>query len=579
MINRSIGWRRARMIFAAGVVGLAILSARLPAYGGSEDTLKVLRMIPADVSVAAVVADFEKVDRWVNSFAKRVDPGGRSPGILDDIKGAFGNHEWMDFSSPVGLVLGESSDSSPSILVRAPEFAEKIQTVPGATQEAGVWHVVVDPTMNSVMYAKQRGDYVALAPTKTGLERITKEGKSLADRMQSRTKLLRGRDALIHVNMDQLRDAALSGIAQMSQMAPMIAMMAGAQMPGGDPMVLSRVISGSLEGVEKFVEQLDYVDILISLEPEAGGITILSGYKDGPIKSYLAKQKPASVALLSGIQAQPYVLAAAYHMPGKVSAFYDYIFEKMLGALRTPPATGTSPTGEQPGPSKDNVAIEEAMRLARELYGKISGMEVVMAMSADGITAAGGYSGHDAGELLDLTKQYMTKVNPLMSRFGGGMSYESLGARKIGSTEVHEFALTFDKSNPAGAALEGVYGRALRYAFGITDGRLRFSMGDDKAMARVFGARVSKPFADGRYVKEALAKLPQRRNAVVLFDPAGFAMMASGLAAGGAPASIPPGPPIAVSVSLSGEPVRVDIHVPMRSIERMMQAAAPNEPM
>jgi hypothetical protein len=49
---------------------------------------------------------------------------------------------------------------------------------------------------------------------------------------------------------------------------------------------------------------------------------------------------------------------------------------------------------------------------------------------------------------------------------------------------------------------------------------------------------------------------------------------------GNAPAeAVPPGPPIGVSASLSGEPARLDIHVPIRSIERIKQAFAPNEPM
>ena len=41
----------------------------------------------------------------------------------------------------------------------------------------------------------------------------------------------------------------------------------------------------------------------------------------------------------------------------------------------------------------------------------------------------------------------------------------------------------------------------------------------------------------------------------------------------------PPGPPVAVSVSLSGEPARVDINVPFKAIERMVKAFSPQQPM
>ena len=39
------------------------------------------------------------------------------------------------------------------------------------------------------------------------------------------------------------------------------------------------------------------------------------------------------------------------------------------------------------------------------------------------------------------------------------------------------------------------------------------------------------------------------------------------------------GAPFAMSFTLSGEPARVDIHIPLKAIERAVQAFSPQQPM
>ncbi len=78
---------------------------------------------------------------------------------------------------------------------------------------------------------------------------------------------------------------------------------------------------------------------------------------------------------------------------------------------------------------------------------------------------------------------------------------------------------------------------------------------------------------------EAMAALPARRNAVWLVDPAAALALAAPLL--GLPKLDPvsPGPPIAVSLSLTGEPARIDVHIPARAIQRYLPLQAPAEPM
>jgi hypothetical protein len=79
-------------------------------------------------------------------------------------------------------------------------------------------------------------------------------------------------------------------------------------------------------------------------------------------------------------------------------------------------------------------------------------------------------------------------------------------------------------------------------------------------------------------VRAALSALPDRRNAIILIDPAGALPILGPLLGKPNPMELPPGPPIAISASLCDEPARLDIHVPLRTIERIVQAMSPQDP-
>ena len=80
-------------------------------------------------------------------------------------------------------------------------------------------------------------------------------------------------------------------------------------------------------------------------------------------------------------------------------------------------------------------------------------------------------------------------------------------------------------------------------------------------------------------MKVALAKLPKKYNVITLIDPAGILPLVGPLMGMPKMDPIPPGPPVALSISFAGEPARIDIHVPLRAIERVIQAVGPDEAM
>ena len=165
-----------------------------------------------------------------------------------------------------------------------------------------------------------------------------------------------------------------------------------------------------------------------------------------------------------------------------------------------------------------------------------------------------------------------------MGKLGAsGTKYEALGLRKIEKTEVEVVALRLDMNTPAMAQVAKFYGKDPHFGFGITDGRLRFCLGNESDIQSTFSGKIGSPLASTPFVKEALSALPKERNAVILLDIASIMSMIGGMMGRPAGAAVPPGPPIAISVSLAGDPARLDIHVPIRAIERIMQATAPGE--
>lgn len=572
-----------RFAFMAAV-GLVTALPLHTVRAGAAEVEAVLKLMPADSPVSVVVVDFVKLDKTIAAVVKSIKSDAEPPEILADLKKELGIAEWIDFTKPVGMAQPSLTGGNQSVLwAVVPGFADKVKTVATAKEEEGVWHLTFEG--KSDVYAKAKGGYVIASESKEGLAFATKEGKTLADDLKTRMDLLTNRDALIHLNFDPIRPLALGGIAQGAQMAPMIAMMAG-QQAGGDPMAMTGLFTGLFDGLKNFVEQVTYLDITVGLTETAANITLASGYKDGAIKSYLAKQKPASVSPMTDIDDQPYFLAMGCHFPGGESQFTDYFFDKMSAAAAPPPgaaaAPGAPPTGgaNDPAPTAPSAdAAKEAVQISRDLYRKVEGWNSVIALTPSGMKVSGDYLGGDTQGIFDLSKKTMTKINPLAKSFNGGASYESLGPKKIGDATVEQFAVKFDTTNPAAAQAAQMMGENARFSVGVVGSRVRYCMGSDQDAQRVFSGKVEKSLAANKVVADAMAALPAKRNAVMLIDPVGILPLIGPMMGMPKTEPMPPGPPVAISVSLSGEPARVDINVPFKAIERMVKAFSPQQPM
>ena len=545
----------------------------VPCFGtvviGAPDVEAVLKQIPADFPLGAVIVDFDKFDKNVIGYAKAINPKSEFEGMLADIKKDMGIAPWIDFTKPVGMAQPSlQGGGDPIMWATVPNFKEKVKTVSGAKEEeGGIWFLPFEEKED--LYVAMKGDLVVAARDKSALESaLKKEGRTLADDLRPRLDLLTGRDLYVHLNFDPIRPMALGGIAQGAQMAPMMAMMA-AQQGGGDPASMTAVFTGLIDAVKNFVEQASYVDIVFGITPAAATATIATGFKDGPIKEYLAKNKPASAPLLTTVEEQPFTMAAAWHIPGEDSPFLNYLFDKMGSA----PGGGAAPAGGEKS------AGAEGAEIARDLYKKVEGMNAVMHMTKDGMTSAGDYLGKDVAGIQELAKKSMVKESPIAAMMSSGISYEAAGTKKFGDKTVEIFTIKIDPANPSAEQAKKMMGPNTTLYMASMEGRVGYFLGSEADAQKYFTGKVAKPLASGALVAEALKNLPAKRNLVVLIDPAGVLPALGPMMGMDVPPNVTPGPPVAMSTSLSGEYARTDIHVPAKAISRVVEAVTPAPPM
>jgi len=562
---------KSRLSRCLGAVALVLFVAIAPPRLAAAPIDDLLSVMPGDAPLAVVVADFEKFDKSIATLIKTIDPDAPSPGILESMKRDLPIAQWIDFSKPMGMVQAQVIGSGkPVLFAVVPDFAEKIKTVADAKEENGIWKRTFD---GEDIYAKAKGAYVMASPQAEAMDIATKEGgKSLAEVLKARADLLKGRDVFLHINFESVRPMAAMGLMQASQMAPMLAMQAGAS--GADPAATTAAVNGGIEGIKSFVDQVDYLEITAGLSDADANLTIAAGFKDGSIHDYLAKQKPASAPFLTDIEEQPYLAAMGCHVPGTDSPFFDFFFDKISAALTVAPDMGGGDAAKADTTKAD--AAKAAIQISRDLYHKVEGWNTVVAFTPAGMRLSGDYVGADTPGILELTKKKTAagaEGNAML-----GASCESLGKSKIGDAEVEQYSLKIDTSTAAGAQGATVLGQNPRVAIGTVGEKVRYFMGAEADAAKAFAAKTQKPLASSKVVADAVAALPAKKNALLLIDPAGILPLIEPMM--GSPKSdpLPPGPPLAISVTISGEPARFDLHVPYQAITRIVNALKPAAP-
>ncbi len=562
-----------------------LFSAMTLVRAGVDDVADLMKLIPADMPVSIVAVDVEKFDKSLIAALNRLHLSCTDRGLAQMIRALPTVGSWFDLSKPIGMAATDFGAGAPTVVwARVPDFANRVKSITDAKDEQGVWFIPggSSPAAENdekataqapgMLFLQAIGDYVIASPSRELLALAVRKGRTLEHEFGPRMNLLKGRDLLVHVNFDPIRERVLASIAQAAQMAPMLAFMAAGQ-GGGDPQSTTAMFAVLIGAAREFVEQVAYIDVVAGVFDSSADITFVTGYKEGPIKRYLAAQKPAGVSFFEELEDRSFILAFGAHLPGDHASFLDWMNDKMHSALVSAPTGGKAgSTGNQVETQK----VKSAARVMEDLLRKVEGEEVVVAATPAGLDVVGHYIGGDPEGILRLVKESLSPQQNATAQ-PNGVVYEPRATRIIAGKKVDQYRIKVDPGTPGAALLCGTDGAGLMLAFGIYPERVRFCLGDDAAIERAFVGKPAAPLSLSTLVVEALSHLPTKRNAVVLIDPAAALPMIGPMFGMPKAEAIPPGPPVAISISLSGEPARADIHIPFQAIERVMRAVKPEQ--
>jgi hypothetical protein len=539
------------------------------ALGAPKDVDTILKMIPGDAPVSGFALNLVEFEKSLGALTQRLDPEEEKPTIIADLKEEIPFAAAADFTKPVGFVARSLGDlEEPMVLLPVADFETRIKEHGGKPGEDGIWSLGEVETL--IVYLKPlAGGYVAVAGSKEELAAVGAPEKSLASLMKGRKKLLHERDLFIHVNVEAFQQTAEQKLAQFGAAIPMFAMMAA---QGGDPITTIATLTALFEGFKSFVAQLTCVDIAINLDEKVGAAAVAASFKEGGIKSFLAKTKPAKQEFFTNIEDQPFFIAVGSHVPGGMSELFDYLLKTFEQSVQT--------AAPMAGPQADPSAALENFKVSVEMNKMTEGGNMLMALSPDGMKMISDLIVKDTDEYMALFRKSEETVGPMIQQFGGGMEVETLGPTKIQGVDVEMFKLKAPAAQPGMPAMPSFLAEGARYGVGVVKDRVRQCMGNEKDMQEAFKAKTENPLSASERMKDALKSVPKKHNMVVLVDPMGLLPFARAFMPGAPPQppQATPAEPILIWISLSGDPAEMEISVPLQTIEQLVRSTEPPEP-
>lgn len=538
----------------------------------------LLRHVPNDRKIVLVVDNAEQLDKTLMAWTKRIVPGGAPPGgPFGELKDHYPIAAWLDLTKPIAIDFSDMEDDAPVIWGTADGFAGKAAAHEGATEENGIWHFPLD--LGDQMFAKElSGGVVVMSTKKAFVEKAKVKGKSLADLSRERRAAMADANIALILGVDALRPEIKSGLAMVRGFMPMAMLQIGKGMDPQSSMDFANMLNAMFDGANQMVDQFDYLDVSAKLTNTDANLAALAGFMDGPIRQYLTTVKPARKPLLSRFDAQPYVMAGDFDLPGGMLAMAHY-FKKRMDMGGATAGEGDKKEAEEAAGGDQAGMFTKVL----DLYAIMNGGGFVMKLQKTNLSFIADYDTTNASRFVALMDDMVELSNKIYKTSDMAMKYEPLGQSSVNGIEVRHFGLKVsgESKDEMAQIMAQVYGENVRMSLGATSpNTVRFCLGPPSLADKVFKKSVTKPLNQERYAKAALGNLPAKRNGVVLLDFAAMAPMMSAITGGPPAGALPPGPPIATSLDMSGGDLRLDVHIPVRAIERIVQAfSAEHEPM
>jgi len=397
---------------------------------------------------------------------------------------------------------------------------------------------------------------VVAAPTRSALASLDSEAPPLITKLGRRGEQLLSRDAFLHFDLHSVRDFLVNAVGQSAPLAPEIGAKLNVQL-GIDMATATGAVGMVIDTVDRFLQQLAVIDVAVNIDNDAVDAALFATFDEGPITSYLGKQRPGNGTICANLPDEPFVLAAGYQFPGTESEFFDFAFDRAI--------TNAALSGDQPGTE----TFRTRAALEHEVLKQINRGAFALSLSGLSMHLVGYNAGRDDDALLDAMLEASTNRSGPPADTGTTPTQ-----RRIATTLVHEFPFTPDPSKPQAVFLTPLYGPDTRFAFAQRDGRVDYAIGNATQIDKRFSTSVTTSLSDTARVATTLEHLPKERNLELLIDPSGILPLVGPFIGITAPPSAESLSPIGIAATLSKHPARIDLHIPIQTIT----ALAPPKP-
>jgi len=322
-------------------------------------------------------------------------------------KAGFGGPESMPMADEPATMPGNddpqmpAAASLPMVIFLPAQSVESIFGHLALTPEGDAMRLEMDEG-GMVMFAKSKGDYVALSPRLDALNAaLSSETPAATTLAAGQLSRLQDADVAMHMNMVVSGPIIKQGIEMFSGMINDMTAMAAAADPDAPqpPMDMDAFMSGYVTFYGDLVDQTDSVTLCMDVG-EAGLIVdeLVNFKADSAWGKMLAVQEPSDKPLLNRLPSLPYVLAVGSDVSYNPET--AALVHSMSEAFLSDPALREKFSEE---------ALAKSFEMSEKFYQNISAMQMVfggMPEGADGAMAmALVYECKDAAALRTLTAE------------------------------------------------------------------------------------------------------------------------------------------------------------------------------
>ena len=491
--------------------------------GAADGLAAMLRLVPADGETTLVVDDLAAMETALTAWRPLLGVTGFGAESIAALRKLLPFSEWVNVSAPLAFRPPAVGTADKAVYwLHIPQFKEKIASLATASEDDGMWRATDKGGVT--WYAKASGEIVILSASRIHVDAAGAPGRTLFEEYESHQEMLSARNLLLH-----MKSSAYA--TQLSAAMESLGGSLSAPAADGRTSLFSVFAAQIVRDSRALTEQTRTVGLLLHVDGEKLAASFVLSFRDGSAQEYLKSVRDGAECVRKMALTGDTVLAAGWCEPSPDNPLLGPWLNRHIDALDAP--LKSTLAGLRAG----------AFALApEEMF-----FRAVLTLFADNASAARENLAH-ADRSADAVRQMLNAFRGTAPDPAADPWHDAM-APLISST-----------------ALLAVSG---------SDKEITLKLG---TQPKENAAVEDKPEEIPR-LRSALGQINRDAKLIVLIDPAGcLSLMAKfGLAA--APLNhMPPGPLAGIGVNMKPAGIRIDVHIPKASLERIQEATTPSGP-